>query len=479
MEKNKSFIHHFMVIGGGTVLNMLVGFITTPIITRLVGTTEYGQYSIFTMYASIALLVLCMGLDQALIRFFYEDNSVNYQRTILRECWMLPIGVSCLVALIINFLCFSGLISLEFDNFVVAMLSLCVILQIINRVDLILLRVSYETKLYSILQVTFKSSFALLALIGCTIFKKEYFHILVVATVLSYALVVIIGVFKQKNLWKFWSIDTKYELNRKEIYRYAFPFIISMGITTFFQAIDKISLNHYCSYSEVGVYSSAMTLVHIFAIVQTTFNAMWAPTATEHYEKAPEDTAFHQRGNKLITVVMFSLGLSLIVCKDIFALLLGSDYREAAYILPFLIFNPIMLTISETTVVGIVFKKKSTMQIVIAVIACVTNIVGNSLLIPIYGSVGAAISTGVSYIVFFAARTLIANRYYPVNWKLGRFTIITVLTLVYAWYNTFHSFSLISVVGYFVCLIMLLLLYKDAVSEIKTILQVQLRRIMK
>ena len=58
-----SIIKHFISIGTGTVINMLVGFLTTPILTRLVGTAEYGQYSIFTMYASIALMILCMGVN--------------------------------------------------------------------------------------------------------------------------------------------------------------------------------------------------------------------------------------------------------------------------------------------------------------------------------------------------------------------------------------------------------------------------------
>lgn len=68
--KKPSIFKHFISIGTGTVVNMLVGFLTTPVLTRLVGTAEYGQYSIFTMYASIALMVLCMGFDQALIRYF-------------------------------------------------------------------------------------------------------------------------------------------------------------------------------------------------------------------------------------------------------------------------------------------------------------------------------------------------------------------------------------------------------------------------
>ena len=69
--KEKNYLKHFAVIGIGTVLNMLLGLLTTPLITRVVNPEEYGQYSIFTMYANIALMVLCMGLDQSMVRYFY------------------------------------------------------------------------------------------------------------------------------------------------------------------------------------------------------------------------------------------------------------------------------------------------------------------------------------------------------------------------------------------------------------------------
>lgn len=462
----KSYIHHFLVVGGGTALNMLVGFLTTPVITRLVGTEEYGQFSIFTMYATIALLVFCMGTDQSLIRFFYRKDTIDYQRTIIQKCWQLPVIVCVVVGIMVNFLCYTGRLHLEFDNYVVTMLTICVLFQVLNRLDLIVLRVSYKTILYSVLQVAYKTLFAILVLLGCWYFKAYYFYVMVTSMTASYIIVTCIGVYCQRDLWSFWKSTIKYDINLKELYTYAFPFIISMGITTIFQAIDKISLNMYCTYSEVGIYSSAMTLVHIFAIIQTTFNSLWAPMATEHYEKNPEDKEYHIRGNRVITVVMFIVGFSLIAIKDIFALLLGSDYREAAYILPFLIFNPIMYTVSETTVVGIVFMKKSNMHIVVASISCLVNILGNTILVPAYGCRGAAISTGIAYIVFFISRTLIANHYYHVDWRLSRFWSVTVIAVVYAWYNTFYQFSIVSVIGYIVAVGITLILYKDALIDV-------------
>jgi len=295
----------------------------------------------------------------------------------------------------------------------------------------------------------------LLFLIG-----DNYLLLLIIATIMSSFVCVISSIVAQAKLWNgFRFEDPDFHISQRELLKYGFPYIISMGISTIFQAIDKISLNRYCSYTEVGIYASTTTLINVFNIIQSTFNALWAPMAMEHYSKEKDDHSFYQKGNQLITVIMYFVGISLILCKDVFAFFLGEKYREAAYILPFLIFNPIMYTISETTVSGLVFAKKSTLQIVVAIGACVTNVIGNTILVPIYGAKGAAISTGLSYIVFFTLRTMLSNRYFYVNFRLKQFYTLTALVALYALYNTFISFNIGTIIGYLICLIVLIVLY--------------------
>ena len=104
------------------------------------------------------------------------------------------------------------------------------------------------------------------------------------------------------------------------------------------------------------------------------------------------------------------------------------------------------------------------MQVVVSVGACIVNIVGNTLLVPKFGCQGAAISTGISYIVFFSLRTILSNKYFYVNFYLWKFYLITGLAVVYALYNTFVKFNIGSIVGYCVCVLVLILLYIDTVK---------------
>lgn len=462
--KKDSILKHFIIIGSGTALNMLVGLLTTPLITRLVDPIEYGKLSIFTMYSNIAVMVLCLGLDQALVRYYYENNTTEKKSNLLFKCLIFPVIASIIISIFFISITTMGIINFEFDEVITIILCVYTIIQIIYRFSILVVRLEYNSKLYSSLNITLKIIYVSLALLLLIFTKFNHLLSLILATLISSFICMLASVLAQVKLWRFFS-NRNEKINTKfiELLKYSYPFIISMGITTLFQAIDKISLNYYCSYKEVGIYSSTMSLVHIFALVQTTFNTIWAPLSVEHYTKNPEDKDFYKKANQIVTFIMFFIGISLICCKDVFAVLLGEKYREAAYILPFLIFNPIMYTLSETTVCGLVFKKKSNMQVIVAVGACITNILGNIILVPIFGPQGAAISTGISYIIFFTLRTILSNKVYYINYDLKKFYIITIIVSLFALYNTFIKFSYVSIVLYILVSVILLMLYKESV----------------
>jgi O-antigen/teichoic acid export membrane protein len=66
---------------------------------------------------------------------------------------------------------------------------------------------------------------------------------------------------------------------------------------------------------------------------------------------------------------------------------------------------PLLYTLSETTVVGIGISRRTGFAMLAAASSFAINLVGNWLLIPHYGAAGAAVSTCVSFWVFFLLRT--------------------------------------------------------------------------
>ena len=96
----------------------------------------------------------------------------------------------------------------------------------------------------------------------------------------------------------------------------------------------------------------------------------------------------------------------------------------------FLLFVPVMYTISETTCLGISFSKKTMNNLYVSILAVVLNLIGNYLLIPTYGALGAAVSTCVSYVAFFWGRTLFSRRHW-FKFKLSKYLINQILLLIF------------------------------------------------
>ena len=90
---SKSVMKSALALGTGTALNIIISLITTPIITRIVTPDAYGEWSIFTMYTNIALMILVLGLDQALIRFFYDNENIVYRRNLLKISYFITINI--------------------------------------------------------------------------------------------------------------------------------------------------------------------------------------------------------------------------------------------------------------------------------------------------------------------------------------------------------------------------------------------------
>lgn len=467
----------FASVGLGSIINMAIGLLTTPIITRLVDPSDYGQLSLFNTYANIAMMIVGLGFDQVLLRYYYQTEDISYKQRLLSKCLFLPVLIFCILAIpgaLIYYM--TGHITDGRELFVFLMFLIEVMCLLINRISILLVRLNGKANLYSMLSVIQKITYVAVAIPLILIIKREFFIILVFATFLSYFTPTIISIVTERKVWRFKLTDENPAIPYKELLKYGLPMLLSSSIYLFFQATDKICLNYFCDYVDVGIYASAASLMSIIAIVRTSFTAVWTPAAVEHYERQPNDKTFFIHINQIITLLMFVFGLSLMVSKDLIVLLLGQKYREASIILPYLMFQPIMYTISETTVVGLIFTKKSNMQLVASAGACIFNLVLNICLIPILGAKGASISTGVSYIVFYMLRTVLSNHYFPVGYRQDKFILATITAIAYAIFSSFTSFSMWTVPFYIVCLIILSVLYKDVLSELIKMLGNKLRR---
>lgn len=458
--KNNDLLKQFASVGLGSIAVMVIGFFTTPIITRIVDPGDYGQLSLFTTYSNISMMIIGLGFDQVLLRYYYSEDSQEYKSSILFKCALLPAIFYIVMVLLVNTVIFIWNREL-LNNKIYYLFFLHILVLLINRMSILLVRLNGRSSLYSILNIIQKIVYVGVALGLLFLIPGDAFVFLAFATVMSYAVPMIISVFIERKYWHFNLNSIKHVVTYREMLKYGLPMLLSSGIYLIFQATDKVCLEHMCTYRDVGIYASAASLISIIAIIRSSFTTVWMPAAVAHYEKSPDDVGFYVKVNRWITILMFAFGLTLMAGKDIIVMLLGEKYREASEVLPYLMFQPIMYTISETTVVGMILKKNSNMQLFSSIGACIINIVLNLALIPIFGAKGASISTGISYIIFFILRTALANKCFPIKYDIGKFSIITILTMGFALYSSITAISIQLFAAYVSIMAILVLMYRE------------------
>lgn len=462
-KETTSFFQNFLTMGIGTLLYMIVGFIGTPIITRLVDPADYGQMSMLTVYSNIGLMLCSLGLDQTMLRYFYQGDLQD-QRRLVMTCCGIPTLAAVALSILSLFAYLGGFQWMPLSELI--LLEVNVIALLLNRFATLLLRLQGHTKTYSTANLIQKSSYIILTIVLVLVVRSHHFVILAVSTILSSLLSAVFSIVIEKDLWQFPKADSHSPWKCRELLQYGFPIMFSSSITVLFNALDKLFIGHFGTLTDVGVYASAMNLMAVFSVVRTSFNAIWMPAAVEHYEKSPADKTFYQRGNAFISLLMLTFGAAVVLCKDLFVMLLGSKYQAASTVVPYLMFEPILYTISETTATGIVVQKKPIYQLIVAGGSCLVNFFGNWLLVPVLGVQGAALSTGVSYIVFFALRTMLSNRVFYVDYNLKGFWPALAALFAFASYGSAHSFSGIQFLLFLGVLAVIVLVYRESILQL-------------
>ena len=453
----KNLLKKFISFSIGGYINAIIGFFMLPFVTRILSPEEYGIASLIAVFIDMLVIICSLGMDQGLVRFFYEEDEGNRGRLLYNSIFY-PIIFFCFLSILLFI--FRNKISIFIlnskDNFLWMLIVLSILFRLLHLFSILIIRMKQKGKLFSFFNILLKISELFFIIILYNIYKNNY-KILVLASLFSFILTSLLSILLERKTWTF---SGKEKVTRKELLKYSFPLILTMALTWLFASADKITIKYFSDLYQVGLYSSSFKIVSIISVVQSGFTTFWTPIVYEHYSKYPEDRVFYKKANDYLSFVFFSMGLGILIFRDIIVFLLGNKYYFSKFIIPMLVFIPVMYLISETTVMGITFKKKSKYFLYISIVVSVMNILGNLLLVPILGAKGAAISTGFSYILFFILRTYFSIRLINFGFNLKRIYFITILILGYALFLTFYDNIYLSIsLGIFLQIVFIMFYY--------------------
>lgn len=411
MEKTKkSFLKNMVGFSMVTWISFGIGFIASPIATRLFEPAEYAHMNLFNTYAALFASLCYLGLDQAFVRFFREPPGRSTRAGMLTFCTVTSLGFSVFSSLLL----FIGWPSIsekvmgqpDFGVFVcLCVFSFC---SVLFRYLSLCYRMEQNAKLYT-LQGVIHILLTKIAYLSVGFANAEGKSAILLLTLLMAVFTVIFVCIQRKRFdGRFLARVDKPFL--KDMTAYAVPLIPITVITWLNGSVSQLALNELMDFTAVGIYSSALGLASTVNIIQTGFNTYWAPYVYENYKSDNKRRFFTV--HRLMACALTIFGLAITLLQAPVFLLLGEKYRSSVVYFPFLFMAPICYCLSETTGMGIGISKKTYWNTVIFLVSVLLNLGLCYLFIPSMGATGAALASAASAVVSLVLRTVVGERYY-------------------------------------------------------------------
>ncbi len=456
----------------GGITAAAITFASTPIISNLVSPADFGKSGFIILCYSFMLQVILLGLDQSYVREYY--NSPEESRpALLKRSAIIPIIISALLIppLLFFYQPISYYLVGEERKDVVVLLGALSFAATLERFASLKIRMAQNGVAFSIVKVTNSIVNVAVTIVYAKYVKADLLSILigclsglVVSTIVASCIVT-----TKKHEAK---LVVNSPISIIALIKYGLPFIPAFIVGWLFEAIDRVAIKQYADFSQLGLYTAAMKIVAVLTLLQTTFSNFWVPVALEAFEKGTNDTKLLlSRWFQCLSALFFLGGLILIASNQLLIKLFASDYSDAAAIIPFLVFIPLINTLSEITVGGINFTKKTYLHIIISIISAVVSIGITIPLVSAFGAKGAALSAACSYLLFFSLRTYFSYRLFPVDFKISKFASGCTVLFISATANTFYSNNAASTIVTYVSIILICIFnrndFKYMIDQVK------------
>lgn len=410
----------------GPIISAAIGFLTIPIITRFIDPSEYGKTAIFSILQTLGVAIVYLGLDHAFVREFNEEDD---KEKLFTNSVLLPMMFAFLGFIV----CTIIYIFFEKNMYTISLFyfSVFILLSPLERFILLSYRMEEEAKMFAVFNILIKLIVMVTTIILLLILQKN-FHTIILGTALGQFISdVIIVLFSLKHInINLNKINWKLE---KKLLKYGLPFVPSAIILWMLTSTDRIMLEAFRSSDELGVYLVAMKVVSILIIFQNIFITIWVPTAFK-WKKNDKPNEIFPIISEILTFCMSLVFILILLFKVQIVWILSNEYKDVIYIVPFLLFYPIMYTLSETTGIGIAFSRKTKYNLYVSISVMIINIISCVLIIPKYGAIGASIATAISYICYFLIKTLISRNVW-FKFKLNYYLYVVVYLIIVATTN--------------------------------------------
>ncbi|MCK4257053.1 flippase [candidate division WOR-3 bacterium] len=389
------FISSIVVVISGLVLNVIVG--------NVFGPEGLGLFSLMLSIYVISSVILTIGIPSAVTKFTAEyrdkDSKIN---SIFTTAFISSIILGLIATLLLFFV--SPLLSRLFDMSeltpLIRMVSFALIFFVPNKVLFSLLNGLRKMRLYALCEI---GRYLMLIVFALVIsLKFTNLEVFVISFIITEFLLFPLLLYLALRSFHF-DFSKKGE-NVKRLLRFGSQVLFGGTIGQLNSRIDLLLIGFFMVDKDVGIYAIAAMFARGLLIIPQAVQKVAYPTISSHFAK---NQIFMVKNliNTLLKYHLILISLFGFIIVFFFDNIVKILYPgEAQFLLSFNSFYILLFGIiffGSTGILGVSYKSagKPYLGLVRQLFMLVSNIILNIILIPIYGILGAAIATTISFII--------------------------------------------------------------------------------
>lgn len=384
----------------GRVYHMLLAFFVGLLTARYLGPSNFGLINYAATYTSFFASFCTLGINSVIVKNFVdhpdEEGETVGSAIVLRTVSSV---LSVLMMVCITLIADKGETT---THIVVFLCGIGVVFQVMDTLDY-----WFQSKLESkysafatVISYTVVSAYKVWLL--ATGKSVEWFAI---STSIDYMVVavVLIVMYKKHNGPQFKCSVRK----AKELFFSSYHFILAGLMVSIYGSTDKFMLKQMLNESEVGFYSTAVSLCNTWVFLLTAIIDSLYPVVLQSFDNKK---LFERKNKQLYAIVFYvSVGVSLLfslLASPIVSILYGDAYAPAAAPLRIITWYTAFSYLGVARNAWVVSYSKQNYLKYLYIGAAITNVLLNALMIPLWGASGAALAsllTQISTILLFPA----------------------------------------------------------------------------
>ncbi len=432
----KTLANDTIIYGLSSVLGRFLSFILTPIYTNYLLPVEY-DFVIYS-FSIVAFLnvIYALGMESAYFRFYNFENKEESKKAFTNSY----ITNNLIAIFITMFFLFSSqyfgykIASNKISNpgflFFVAMLM--PMMDSLTYVPFAHLRMSRQAKKFAILKFLTILITVILNFVFLIYFQLQALGVFLAQIIgSSIAFFYFIPIIKDNILL---NIDTKLF---KNMLKFAIPTIPASLSSIILQVADRPILKELTQ-SEMAIttyqvnYRLGIPMMIFVTVFEYAFKPFYLSLIKESNIKETLSrifTYFTLIGCLLFLIFSFFIEY-LVRLPFIGGKLINPIYWDGLNIVPIILsayfFNGLFVNFSA----GFIIEKQTKYLPISVGIAAIVNIVANFILIPIYGYIGAAWATFLSYFVSMLILYILSRNVYSIKYEWKRVFLIIISTII-------------------------------------------------